>query len=166
MSAPDAALWIPIVVSVSAVMAVAAAGGSLTDVGPWYKALKKPIWNPPDWAFGLIWTTVYILVAVAAVLVWRNAQTTQDQIMILGLFAINAVLGILWNFIFFKLKRPDWAVFEIALFWASIACLVAFFWRLSPLSSLLLLPYFTWVSIASLLNLTIVRLNHSFSVAT
>jgi translocator protein len=166
MTPSDAPLWVPIAVSAAAVMVVAAAGGVMTDVGPWYQALKKPTWNPPNWLFGPIWTTIYILVAASAVIVWRSAQTEQDQIMILGLFAINAVLGIVWNLFFFKLKRPDWAMFEITLFWASIVTLIVFFWRISPLSSLLLVPYVTWVSIASFLNFTIVRMNNPFGLAT
>jgi translocator protein len=162
----DAPLWIPIVVSACVVMVVAAAGGVMTDVGPWYQALRKPSWNPPNWLFGPIWTTIYILVAVSAVIVWRSAQTDHDRALILGLFAINAVLGVFWNFFFFKLKRPDWALFEIALFWASIVALIVFFWRISPISSYLLIPYITWVSIASFLNFTIVRMNAPFGLPT
>jgi translocator protein len=155
-------LWLPIIVAVTVAVVVAIAGGIATDIGPWYAALKKPGWQPPNWAFGPVWTTIFTLAVIAAVLGWRAAQSDQDRMLIIALFALNAVLNILWSVLFFSLRRPDWAMIEVVMLWASILALIVLFWRFSPWSSLLLAPYLLWVSIASYLNLTILRLNGPF----
>jgi translocator protein len=155
-------LWLPILVAVTVAVIVAVAGGIATDIGPWYVALKKPSWQPPNWLFGPVWTTIFTLAVVAAVMGWQRAQGSQDQTLIIALFAVNAVLNILWSVLFFTLRRPDWAMIEVLMLWASILALMVFFWRFSPWSSLLLAPYIVWVSIASYLNLTIIRLNGPF----
>lgn len=161
----DPAFWPPIIVSVIIAVVVAIAGGVATDVGPWYVALKKPSWQPPNWAFGPVWTTIFALAVIAAVLGWRGAESNQDRVLIIVLFAVNAVLNILWSVLFFSMRRPDWALIEVVMLWASIVALIVFFWRFSPWSSVLLAPYLVWVSIASYLNLTIMRLNGPFGAS-
>jgi translocator protein len=155
-------LWTPIIVSVIVAVVVAIAGGVATDIGPWYAALKKPSWQPPNWAFGPVWTTIFACAVIAAVLGWRAASTDQERVLIVVLFAVNAVLNILWSVLFFSMRRPDWAMIEVIMLWLSILALIVFFWRFSPWSSYLLAPYLLWVSIASYLNLTILRLNGPF----
>ncbi len=161
----DYGYWLPIVVAVTSAVVVAVAGGVATDIGPWYVALKKPWWQPPNWAFGPVWTTIFTLAVIAAVIGWRRADGGNEQILIIVLFAVNAVLNILWSVLFFSLRRPDWAMAEVLLLWLSILALIVLFWRFSPWSSLLLAPYLVWVSIASYLNLTILRLNGPFGQA-
>ena len=78
------------------------------------------------------------------------------------LFALNAGLNILWNVLFFKLRRPDWALIEVALLWLSIVTLIVAFYPRSPLAAAFLTPYLIWVSIASVLNRAMVRLNGPF----
>jgi translocator protein len=162
MNAADAQGWTPIIIAAVTAIIVAIAGGVATNIGPWYGALKKPSWQPPNWVFGPVWTTIFTLAAIAGVMAWRRAETSLDQALTLGLFGINAILNIFWSVIFFTMKRPDWALIEVALLWLSILALQIAFWRFSPLSSLLLLPYLLWVSIASFLNWTIVQLNDPF----
>jgi translocator protein len=162
MNAADAHGWTPIIIAAVTAIIVAIAGGVATDIGPWYGALKKPRWQPPNWIFGPVWTTIFTLAAVAGVIAWRRAETSFDQTLTLGLFAINAILNILWSVIFFTMKRPDWALIEVCFLWLSIVALQIAFWRFSPISSLLLLPYLAWVSVASFLNWTIIQLNDSF----
>jgi translocator protein len=162
MTAADAHGWTPIIVAVTVAIIVAIAGGVATDIGPWYGALKKPRWQPPNWIFGPVWTTIFTLAAIAGVMAWRRAETSFDQALTLGLFGINAILNIFWSVIFFTMKRPDWALIEVCFLWLSIVALQIAFWRFSPVSSLLLLPYLAWVSVASFLNWTIIQLNDPF----
>lgn len=151
-----------IAVAVVWISAVSAIGQRLTDLGPWYQALQQPPWKPPDWAFGVIWTSVFVLIVAAAVIAWRRTSQPSQRRTILLLFAVNSVLHIVWSGLFFTLKRPDWAMAELVLLWLSIAAIMAHFWRISRLATALLLPYITWVTIAGFLNYANVQLNGPF----
>jgi len=135
------------------------AGGLLTDVGPWYRNLRKPKLNPPDWLFGPAWTLILGTAAWSAVLAWEAAATPGERQLVVLLFSAKAVLHFLWSPLFFKLKRPDWALIEVVFFWASLLALVIFLAPISQTASLLILPYLLWVSFAAWLNWQIVRLN-------
>jgi benzodiazapine receptor len=154
-----------VIVAAVTVIVVLGVGGALTTVGPWYRALRKPSWNPPDWAFGPAWTVILGLAAWAGVLAWDDAADTASRARIIVLFGVNIVLHMLWSPLFFNFRRPDWALIEVPFLWLSIAALTV---GLAPLSSLacwLLLPYLLWVSFAAFLNFTIVRMNAPFSAA-
>jgi translocator protein len=142
--------------------ATAGIGGALTELGPWYYALRQPDWKPPDAAFGIVWTTIFTLCAISAALAWRAAGSAALRRRVLVLFGVNALLNILWSALYFKLQRPDWALIEVAFLWLSIAALIVGLWRLSRWASALLLPYLAWVSVASALNLATVQLNGPF----
>ena len=148
----------PVVIAFLVVFAVAGIGGAATDIGPWYFNLIKPAWQPPDWAFGPIWTLIYITTGIASVRAWRLGDELQRSNFLLALL-INCVLNVLWSVLFFKMQRPDVALIEVVVFWLSIVPLILLPLRYSPRSSLLMLPYIAWVSVAAYLNLTIVRLN-------
>ena len=96
----------------------------LTEIGPWYDGLKKPSWKPPDWAFGPVWTTIFVLTVIATALAWEAAEGTGARPLIFWALIINAVLNIAWSGIFFKMRRPDWALREVALLWLSIVALI------------------------------------------
>ena len=155
--------WPPILVAVAAAMAVAALGASATDIGPWYYGLNKPSWQPPDWLFGPAWTLIYGLTALAGVIAWRAAPNVALRRRIIVLFAVNGLLNIAWTELFFRFRRPDWALIEVVPFWLSIALLIAVLWPLSTAAGRLLLPYLGWVAFAGVLNLAIVRMNGSFA---
>jgi len=142
--------------------ATAGIGGALTEIGPWYYALKQPAWKPPDAAFGVIWTLIFTLCAISGALAWRAADTRALRQRVAMLFGANALLNMLWSALYFKLQRPDWALIEVAFLWLSIAALIVGLWRLSRWASALLLPYLAWVSVASALNLATVQLNGPF----
>ena len=142
--------------------ATAGIGGVLTELGPWYYALRQPDWKPPDAAFGIVWTTIFTLCAISGALAWRAADSAALRRRVLGLFGVNAVLNIVWSALYFKLQRPDWALIEVVFLWLSIVALIVGLWRLSRLASALLSPYLVWVSVASLLNLATVQLNGPF----
>ncbi len=151
-----------VLVAAASALAVGAIGGGLTTIGPWYRALHKPAWTPPDVAFGVIWTTIFAFTAVSGVTAWRGAKSLATREWVIGLFALNGFLNILWSLLFFHFQRPDWGLLEVIPFWLSILALMVFIGRFSRLGCLLLAPYLVWVSIASLLNYQIVHLNGPF----
>jgi benzodiazapine receptor len=155
----------PVIVAVVTVLIMLGVGGAMTTIGPWYRNLLKPKWNPPDWAFGPAWTIILGLAGWSGVLAWDNAVDDQGQGLIIILFGVNIVLHMLWSPLFFNLRRPDWALIEVPFLWASILALMVGLVPYSSLASYLLLPYLLWVSFATVLNFTIVRLNSPFAAA-
>ncbi|MGL4440249.1 MAG: TspO/MBR family protein [Bosea sp. (in: a-proteobacteria)] len=153
--------WPAIAVASAVAVLVAIIGGMLTEIGPWYNSLRFPAWKPPNWVFGPVWTTIFTLCVVSAVIAWAGASPSQ-RLWLVALFALNAGFNILWNILFFKLRRPDWALIETAGLWLSVAALMVFIWPISAIASLLLAPYLTWVTIAGCLNFAIVRRNAPF----
>jgi benzodiazapine receptor len=152
----------PIIVAVVTVIIVLGVGGALTTVGPWYRALRKPSWNPPDWAFGPAWTVILGLAGWAGVLAWTHTTDPGAHTRIIVLFGVNIVFHMLWSPLFFNFRRPDWALFEVTFLWCSIVALMVGLAPFSTLASWLLLPYLIWVSFAAFLNFTIVRMNAPF----
>ena len=154
--------WIGLALAFACSFGVAGIGGALTDLGPWYQALKQPDWKPPDAAFGSIWTTIFSLCAISGWGAWQLAQYRSEKIRIAVLFAINGFLNIFWSWLYFYMKRPDWAMTELYFLWASIVMLILGLWRISKMSSFMLLPYLVWVTAAGFLNLATIELNGPF----
>jgi len=150
---------IAFVVFVVVCYAAAAIGGLATagSVSSWFQSLKRPSFQPPDWVFGPIWTLLYGLMAVAAWLVYLKVGRLRSAPMML--FAIQLVLNVAWSVIFFGLHRPGLAVIDIALLLAAILATAIAFWRVSRPAGALMLPYLGWVMFASVLNVSIWRLN-------
>ena len=128
------------------------------STGGWYAELHKPSWNPPSWIFGPAWTLLYVMMAVAAWLVWREGGW-RTQRLALGLFLLQWLLNALWTPLFFGWHRLGLAFAEIIILWLALAATVFSFWRVRRSAGLLLLPYLAWVSFAAALNFTIWRLN-------
>jgi tryptophan-rich sensory protein len=147
---------------VASAIAVSAIGSTMTDLGPWYQGLRQPGWKPPDAAFGLIWTTIFALATASAVTAWSRATTAEARTTIIGLFALNGFLNVLWSLLFFRLRRPDWAMIEVAFLWLSIAAIIIYVWRHSKIASLLMVPYLIWVATAAKLNWDVIQLNGPF----
>lgn len=131
---------------------------AFVSIDGWYAALQKPSWNPPAWVFGPAWTVLYISMAVAAWLVWREGGW-KAQRRALGLFLVQWVLNALWTPLFFGLHRPGLAFAEIVILWLAIAATLAAFWRVNKVAGVLLVPYLAWVTFAAALNFAIWRLN-------
>ena len=140
-------------------LAVAVLGGLSTDIGPWYASLRKPPWQPPDAWFGPVWTLIYALCALSAAEAWRATTDARARQTLLLAWSVNAFLNVLWSLLFFRLRRPDWALAEVGLLWLSVLALVVLTWPRSRRAALLLLPYLAWVSFAAVLNLAVVQLN-------
>ncbi|MDP4003788.1 TspO/MBR family protein [Methylobacterium sp. NEAU K] len=154
--------WGPPAVAAAAAVLVAVAGAVTTTTDAWYRRLRVPAWKPPDWAFGPVWTVIFVCTATSGVIAWNGDADPGARRLLLSAFAVNAVLNIAWSVLFFRLRRPDWALVEVAALWLSIAVLAAVTGRVSTAAGLMNLPYLTWVSVAACLNLRIVRLNAPF----
>ncbi len=138
---------------------IAILGATMTDVGPWYQAFAKPSWSPPDIIYAPAWTLIFGLGAIAATTAWMATPNRAAADTLLGLFALNGFLNLLWSFLFFRLHRPDLAGVEVWLLWASVAALIIIVRRYSQAAAWLLVPYLVWVTIAGALNDAIVMLN-------
>lgn len=137
------------------------AAGSIGAVflpGDWYAALAKPSWNPPNWVFAPVWTCLYILMGIAAGLVWQRAGRRAAR-GALGLFLVQLLLNSAWSWLFFGLHQPALAFAELVILWIAIAATALAFWRWRPLAGWLLAPYLAWVSFAGALNFALWQLN-------
>ena len=152
-------MTLPIVIAALTVLLMLGIGGLMTTIGPWYRDLRKPVWNPPNWVFGPAWTVILGLAAWSGVLAWAKASLSTEHVRIFVLFGINIVLHMLWSPLFFNLRRPDWALIEVPFLWLSIIALIFGLAPISSTSSWLLVPYLLWVTFAAFLNWTIVRMN-------
>ncbi len=143
----------------AAVVATAVAGGVGTDVtSQWYDDLEKPPWQPPGWAFGPAWTTLYGLIAVASARALEAAEPEERRALARAL-GVNLVLNTGWSWVFFTAKRPRWALVEVLVLEASTLDLVRRVRRVDPKAAALLAPYAGWVGFASTLTADIARRN-------
>ena len=152
----------PILVAATAALAVAGLGALTTDLGDWYQQLAQPAWKPPDWLFGPAWTTIFALAAAAGVSAWRKAPDQVSRGWMLALFALNGFLNLLWSLLYFRLRRPDWALIEVGLLWLSVLLLIVVLGRYSRTAAWLLAPYLAWITVAGALNWGTVQLNRPF----
>ena len=144
-------------------VAMGAFGVLMTELGPWYYALRKPSWQPPDFLFGPVWSTIFLLSAVAFVLGWISPVAgTRDRWLLVAVYVINGVLNNYWSFLFFRSRRPDFALVEVGALWLSILAMILILRPLSTVAALLVTPYLCWVTFATVLNRAIVQLNGPF----
>jgi len=142
------------------IFSVAAIGRVFTNlsVHDWYPTLIKPSWTPQGTTIGLIWTILYVTMAVAAWLVWRRGGIVTNKLP-LGIYLVQIVLNVIWSAIFFGVRNPGLALLEIVVLWIMILTTLVTFWRVSKFAGALMVPYLTWVAFALVLNLWIWRLN-------
>ena len=127
-------------------------------VPTWYAGLARPSLAPPNWVFGPVWTTLYVLMAVAAWLIWRLPPSPQRRTALV-LFALQLALNTLWSFLFFGAQRIDLALVEVVLLLAAIVATTRAYAGLSRIAAWLMAPYIAWVAFATLLNFQFWRLN-------
>jgi tryptophan-rich sensory protein len=156
--------WRVTLIAAAGVTVLGVAGMMLTPLDSWYYALRKPSWQPPDWLFGPAWTTIFILEAASAVIGWQASRTASGEILLISAYVANGLLNMLWSLLFFKLQRPDWALYEVGFLWLSIVVMMAVLHHEAGLVWVFLVPYLLWVSFAAYLTATIVRLNAPFRV--
>jgi tryptophan-rich sensory protein len=152
--------WLALVVFIAICFAVAGIGSAFTagSVKTWYPGLLKPPGTPPAWVFGPVWSTLYLMMATSAWLVWRQ-RDLEDVALALAVFVAQLILNGLWSYIFFGLRRPGAALIEIIVLLVAIAITTIKFLEHSRLSLWLMTPYLAWVTYASYLNYGIWRLN-------
>ena len=150
---------------VIALLASFAAGGigsifTSIYIPTWYEALNKPVFSPPNWLFGPVWTLLYVLMAIAAYLVWKQGWEAREDIKeALGVFVIQLELNLIWSIIFFGLQSPGWAFLEIVILWLVIIWNIVTFYRVNRAAAYLLIPYLLWVTFASILNCAVWLIN-------
>ena len=132
--------------------------GSRFMPGAWYASLAKPSWNPPNAIFAPVWSVLYVLMGVAAWLVWRKAGFSGAGAALI-LFVLQLAMNALWSYLFFGQHRPDRAFFDIVALWMVILVVAALFWREDRIAGGLMVPYVAWVTFASYLNYVLWRLN-------
>jgi tryptophan-rich sensory protein len=141
------------------VLCLAASGTAIfVSTGGWYAGLQKPSWNPPPWVFGPVWTLLYIMMAAAAWLVWREGGW-KERSWDLRLFLLQWVLNVLWTPLFFGMHRSGFAFAEIVALWFALTATLVSFWRVKKAAGVLLAAYLAWVSFAAALNFTIWYMN-------
>jgi benzodiazapine receptor len=152
---------VSLVVAVVIPLVVGGLGGAATApaIPTWYEGLNKPPWNPPNWVFGPVWTALYILMGVAAWLVWRQGWDNPQVQVALTIFGVQLLLNLFWSLIFFGWRSPSWAALEIVVLWGFILATTALFYRVESVAGLLLIPYQLWVTFAAVLNVTVWQLN-------
>ncbi len=129
------------------------------SVKTWYKTIKKPIFNPPNWIFGPVWTALFILMGISLYLIVSYGFGYSGVKLALIVFAIQLVLNLFWSILFFGLHKPLFALIEIFILWIAILVNIIICFEISPISAYLLIPYLLWVTFASILNFSIVLLN-------
>ncbi|NIQ37627.1 MAG: tryptophan-rich sensory protein [Proteobacteria bacterium] len=128
------------------------------SIPTWYAGLIKPSWTPPDWVFGPVWSALYVMMAVAAWLVWQRGGLAAARLPLM-LFVIQLALNTTWSILFFGLRLPGLAFADIVILWFAILLTSIAFRQLSRAAGYLLLPYLFWVSFAAALNFAIWRMN-------
>jgi benzodiazapine receptor len=152
---------IKLVISILASLAAGGIGSLFTfkAIPTWYAGLKKPPYTPPNWAFGPVWTTLYILMGISVFLVWQNGLAINGVLLAFTLFWIQLALNALWSVIFFGMKSKGGGVITIIVLWLLILATMITSFRVSGWAGALLVPYIVWVSIASYLNIGVWLLN-------
>lgn len=147
--------------SLAVVAAVAAAGSRFTETGAssWYEQLDKPPWNPPSATFGIVWTLLYVMMAVAAWRVWMAGPRRPDVRAALACYGLQLALNLGWSAVFFGAHRPGWAIVEIAALLVAVVATTVLFRRISALAFWLMVPYVAWVLYAASLTIGVAALN-------
>jgi len=130
-----------------------------SSIPTWYSTLEKPALNPPSWVFGPVWTTLFVLMGIAAYLIYEHGFKKKNVRRALAFFALQLVLNTLWSILFFGLQNPGLALVEIAILWLSIMTCIVLFYNIHKMAAYLLIPYILWVSFASYLNYALWILN-------
>ena len=150
-----------LVVSIIACLAASAIGSVFTRgaIPTWYANLEKPFFTPPNWLFAPAWTLLYILMGIAAFLVWRKGLENRGVRIALIVFLIQLALNALWSVVFFGLESPLYGLIVISILWIAILVTIIKFFRISRVASVLMWPYLLWVTFAAVLNASIWLLN-------
>jgi translocator protein len=148
------AICIALPLIVGSISGIATSG----NINTWHATLNKPVFNPPNYLFGPVWTVLYLLMGISLFMIWRSPSGDLRNYA-LAIFSIQLVLNFAWSFIFFHFKQTGWAFMEIILIWISVLAMIIIFYRINRTAAFLQIPYILWVSFASVLNGAIWWLN-------
>lgn len=149
-----------VIVIVLAVIAVALIGSHFSAMNrDWYDGLNKPPFQPPNWVFGAVWTVLFILAAISAILIWNTRPQTGLTYLVMALFVVNGILNVVWSALFFGNRMIYPAVFEAGVLCVSVIAIIIVAWPISRAGSLLLIPYALWTAFATYLTAVIHQLN-------
>jgi benzodiazapine receptor len=154
--------FVKIAIALLVCLAVGYSASTVTrpSVESWYPTIVKPFFNPPNWIFMPVWTLLYVLMAIAAGLVWDKIKEQNEEVKkALLFFIIQLTLNAIWSYLFFGLKNPLLALIEIALLWLMIYETYLKFTKINKIAGYLLIPYLAWVAFAAILNASIWWLN-------
>ncbi len=142
-------------------IAVAVIGSQFTSssLSGWYRSINLPTWTPPGSVIGLVWTTIFTLSTIAALILWNTPNAKVKLPIFAAIFLLNAVLNVLWSYLFFSQHQVGAAIFEAILLDLTVIALVILAWPISRLASVLLMPYAAWVAFASYLTYNVWKLN-------
>lgn len=152
--------WISLIACVGGILLIGTISGlaNAGSINGWFSTLNKPSFNPPNYLFGPVWTTLYILMGISLYLILQSPKTDSRNTALI-IFAFQMALNFSWSFLFFYFKWPGIAFIEIIVMWVAIIIMILTFYRISNTAAYLQLPYLLWVSFASILNGTIWYLN-------
>lgn len=144
---------IKLIISILLPLSVGAIAGMFTSqaVPIWYASLNKPSFSPPNWVFGPVWTTLYILLGISFFLIWKE-EASKERDLAIKVFSIQMLLNFAWSFLFFYFNLIGAALIEIILLWISIASMIYLFYKIKPVAAYMNIPYLLWVSFATILN--------------
>ncbi|MCU0345237.1 MAG: tryptophan-rich sensory protein [Ignavibacterium sp.] len=144
---------IKLIISILLPLSVGAIAGMFTSqaVPIWYASLNRPSFSPPNWVFGPVWTSLYILLGISFFLIWKE-NPSRERNLAIKVFSIQMILNLAWSFLFFYFNLIGVALIEIILLWISIAAMIYLFYKIKPLAAYLNIPYLLWVSFATILN--------------
>jgi benzodiazapine receptor len=129
------------------------------SIPAWYTTLERPVFTPPNWIFSPVWITLFLLMGISLFLIWRRGLAGKKVRVALSFFGVQLLLNILWSVLFFGLRSPLAGFIDIVVLWVAIVLTIFYFFKISKVAAILLLPYIVWVSFASALNFFIWRLN-------
>jgi benzodiazapine receptor len=149
-----------LIISLLIPLSVGAVAGYFTSksINGWFETLNHPSFRPPNWLFGPVWTSLYILMGISLYLIWMQPTSDLKKYAI-NIFAIQMVLNFLWSFIFFYFHAIDIALVDISLLWLSLTLMLTRFYKVRPLAAYLNIPYICWVTFALVLNAAYYKLN-------
>lgn len=144
---------IKLIISILLPLSVGAAAGMFTSqaVPTWYASLNRPSFSPPNWVFGPVWTSLYILLGISFFLIWKE-EASKERDLAIKVFSIQMLLNFAWSFLFFYFNLIGAALIEIILLWISIAAMIYLFYKIKPVAAYMNIPYLLWVSFATFLN--------------
>jgi len=129
------------------------------NIATWYAGVAKPAFNPPNWLFAPVWTTLFLLMGISLYLIFENGLEKKHTRFAVSVFGVQLILNIIWSAVFFGLQNPFLGLVEIFVLWLAILANIVLFYRISKIAGYLLIPYILWVSFAAFLNYNIWILN-------